>query len=414
MSNQKSKPQAILMIAYTYYQSDPRVIREAEAAAAAGFAVDFLALRSPGDPPEEDLRGIKVFHLAQSRYRGGGHLKYVLAYLQFFLRCLFKVSILFLKRRYRVIHVNNMPDFLVFSTVIPKIFGAKVILDIHDPMPNTFASKFSAGDRSFFYRILLWQELLSAGYSDRIMTVHDPVKDGVLVKHGLARESIHVIANFPDTEVFAATGKYQLNGKVRLAFHGTILARSGIGNLIVALSAVKHPDRIQARIIGDGDFSAELQKLIHDYALEDVVEFDNHHYPVREMPRLLADCNVGVVPLLISPVTTHALPVKILEYIAMGLPVISVRSVAICYYFGEEDCLFYDWDDIESLRSILDAIAEDPRLLEPYRRRALELQDKFSWRTEAEKYVKLLRSVAAKSRAERSDERGCQRSAHAG
>jgi glycosyltransferase involved in cell wall biosynthesis len=414
MSNQKRKPQAILMIAYTCYQSDPRVIREAEAAVAAGFEVDFLALRSPGDPSVEDLRGIKVFHLAQSRYRGGGHLKYVLAYLQFFLRCLFKVSFLFLKRRYRVIHVNNMPDFLVFSTVIPKIFGAKVILDIHDPMPNTFASKFSAGERSFFYRILLWQELLSAGYSDCIVTVHDPVKDGVLVKHGLARESIHVIANFPDTEVFAATEKYQLNGKIRLAFHGTILARSGIGNLIVALSAVRHRDRIQTRIFGDGDFSAELQKLIHDYALEDVVEFDNHHYPVREMPRLLADCNVGVVPLLISPVTTHALPLKLLEYIAMGMPVISVRSVAIGYYFREEDCLFYDWDDIEALRSILDAIAEDPQLLERYRRRAIDLQGKFSWHTEADKYVTLLRSLAAKSRPARRDERRWQRSAHAG
>src|SRR5262245_11503529 len=79
MSNQKCKPQAILMIAYTDYQSDPRVLREAEAAAAAGFEVDFLALRSPGDPPVEDLRGVRVFHLAQSRYRGGGHLKYVLA-----------------------------------------------------------------------------------------------------------------------------------------------------------------------------------------------------------------------------------------------------------------------------------------------------------------------------------------------
>jgi glycosyltransferase involved in cell wall biosynthesis len=414
MNNQKCKPQAILMIAYTDYQSDPRVIREAEAAAAAGLEVDVLALRSPGDPQLEELRGVRVFHLAQSRYRGGGHLKYVLAYLQFFLRCLFKVSFLFLKRRYLVIHVNNMPDFLVFSTVLPKILGAKVILDIHDPMPNTFASKFRAGEHSLFYRVLLWQELLSARYSDRVVTVHDPVKDGVLVKHGLARESVHVIANFPDTEVFASVGEFRLNGKIRLAFHGTILARSGIGNLIVALSGVKHRDRIQTKIIGDGDFSAELQKLIYNYALEDIVEFDNHHYPVREMPRLLADCNVGIVPLLISPVTTHALPLKLFEYIALGMPVISVRSVAICYYLQEEDCLFYDWDDIESLRSILDAIAEDPQLLERYRRRTIELQNKFSWNREAEKYVTLLRSLTPKPRGEPRDERRWRRSAHAG
>jgi glycosyltransferase involved in cell wall biosynthesis len=384
------------MIAYTYYQSDPRVIREAEAAVIGGFEVDFLALRRDGDPPSENLRGVKVFHLPQSRYRGGGHFKYLLAYLLFFLRCFFKTSSLFLKRRYRVIHVNNMPDFLVFCTVVPKIFGAKVVLDIHDPMPNTFASKFRGEERGFFYRILLWQELLSARFSDRVVTVHDPVKDGVLVKHGLAAESIHVIANFPDSELFACRGTYQVGGQIRLVFHGTIIERAGIRNLIIALSRVRHREKILARIIGEGDFSAELKKLIRDHALDEVVEFDNRNYPVHEIPQRIADCNVGVVPLEISSITNFALPVKLLEYIAMGLPVVTVRSAAIRYYFRDEDCLFYDWDDVESLCRLLDAIAEEPQILERYHRRAVVLRDKFSWRTESEKYIGLLKNLAAK------------------
>ena len=384
------------MIAYTYYQSDPRVIREAEAAVIGGFEVDFLALRRDGDPPSENLRGVKVFHLPQSRYRGGGHFKYLLAYLLFFLRCFFKTSSLFLKRRYRVIHVNNMPDFLVFCTVVPKIFGAKVVLDIHDPMPNTFASKFRGEERGFFYRILLWQELLSARFSDRVVTVHDPVKDGVLVKHGLAAESVHVIANFPDSELFACRGTYQVGGQIRLVFHGTIVERAGIRNLIIALSRVRHREKILARIIGEGDFSAELKKLIRDHALDEVVEFDNRNYPVHEIPRRIADCDVGVVPLEISSITNFALPVKLLEYIAMGLPVVTVRSAAIRYYFRDEDCLFYDWDDVESLRRLLDAIAEEPQILERYHRRAVVLRDKFSWRTESEKYIGLLKNLAAK------------------
>ena len=384
------------MIAYTNYQSDPRVIREAEAAVTAGFAVDFLALRRAGEPAVEDLRGVRVFHLAQSRYRGSGRLQYLLAYLAFFLRCLFKTTFLFVKRRYRVIHVNNMPDFLVFCTVIPKIFGAKVVLDIHDPMPNTFASKFRSGERGFFYRILLWQELLSARYSDRVVTVHDPVKDAVLVRHGLPAASIHVITNFPDNELFANRETYHVNGQVRLVFHGTIIERAGIRNLIIALSRVQHREKIRARIIGEGDFSRELQRLISDQALEDVVEFDNRNYPVHEIPRRIADCNVGVVPLEISSITNYALPVKLLEYIAMGLPVITVRSAAIRHYFRDEDCLFYDWDDVESLQRLLDAVAEQPQLLERYHERAVALRDKFSWRTEKAKYVALLKDLAAK------------------
>jgi glycosyltransferase involved in cell wall biosynthesis len=396
VNNDTSKPQAILMIAYTDYGSDARVIRAAQAAATAGFEVDVLALRRAGDPPSEHMRGVRVFHLTQSRYRGRGHLRYLLAYLLFFWRCFLKTSFLFLKRRYRVIHVHNMPDFLVFCTVMPKILGAKVVLDIHDPMPNTFASKFRSGERGFFYRMLLWQELLSARYSDRVVTVHDPVKNGILVKHGLAAESIHVIANFPDTDLFACRATYQVDGQVRLAFHGTILERSGIRNLIIALSRVQHRERIRARIIGEGDFSAGLQRLIRDHALEDVVEFDNRFYPLYEIPSRIADCNVGIIPLEISSVTNYALPLKLLEYISMGLPVVSVRSAAICYYFREEDCLFYDWNDVESLRRLLDRLAEKPELLQRYRRRAVELRGKYSWNTERKKYIALLQDLIAK------------------
>jgi len=386
------------MIAYTDYGSDARVIRAAQAATKAGFKVDVLALRRAADPPIECLRGVRVFHLAQSRYRGGGHFRYMLAYLLFFWRCFLKTSFLFLKQRYGIIHVHNMPDLLVFCTVIPKIFGAKVILDIHDPMPNTFASKFRSGERGFFYRILLWQELLSARYSDRVVTVHDPVRDGILVKHGLTAESIQVIANFPDNDVFTCRPTYRVDGQVRLVFHGTILERSGLRNLIIALSRVQHRDTIRATIIGEGDFSSGVRELIHDHALEDVVQFDNRVYPHYEIPNRIADCNVGIIPLEISSVTNYALPLKLLEYISMGLPVITVRSAAICYYFREGDCLFYEWNDVESLRRLLDTVAEKPELLQHYRQRAVDLRDQYSWSTESKKYISLLQDLVALSR----------------
>ena len=127
----------------------------------------------------------------------------MLSYLEFFLRCLVKTTWLQLKKRYRVVHVNNMPDFFVFCALLPKLMGAKVILDIHDPMPNTFASKFKRGEEALLFRILLWEERISASFADQVLTVHDPVKDHVLVKqHHLPPESIEVIANFADDELF--------------------------------------------------------------------------------------------------------------------------------------------------------------------------------------------------------------------
>ena len=383
----------ILMVAYTYYESDPRVIREAEAAVDGGFEVDFLALRRPGTEPTEVVRGVNLIRLNQSKYRGGGYLSYLTGYGMFFLTCLLKITRLFFKRRYRAIHVNNMPDFLVFTTIVPRLFGTKVILDIHDPMPNTFASKFKGQENGFFYRVLLWQERLSAAYCNRVITVHDPVKDGILVKHGLAPDSIEVIANFADNEVFKLRRSFSIEGKIRIVFHGTILERSGLRLLMNALSGVRHKDRFRVKIIGEGDFSESLKGLIRSLDLGEMVEFDNQLYPVHSISEQFEDCNVGIVPLEISSVTNYALPLKLLEYMSLGLPVVTVRSAAISYYFKEEDCIFFEWNDPSSLSRALDRIADNPEILLRYRERSVALRERFSWAGEKAKYVAMLREL---------------------
>src|SRR5215510_12120946 len=99
MSHDTSRRQSVLMIAYTNYRTDPRVIRAAEAAADAGFDVDLLALRRSDDPAEETIRGVRILHLNQTRYRGGGSVRYILAYLEFFLRCFCKIISLLTAKR---------------------------------------------------------------------------------------------------------------------------------------------------------------------------------------------------------------------------------------------------------------------------------------------------------------------------
>jgi glycosyltransferase involved in cell wall biosynthesis len=383
----------VLMIAYSYYESDPRVVREAEAAVGGGFDVDFLALRREGTLQAEMIRGVRVIRLSQAKYRGREHLKYLLAYLEFFLRCLVKTTVLFFKRHYRVIHVNNMPDFLVFTTIVPRLFGTKVILDIHDPMPNTFASKFKGQENGIFYRILLWQERLSAAYCSQVITVHHPVKDGILIKHGFRPESIEVIANFADSELFPLRKSFSIDGNVRFIYHGTILERSGLRLLMMAVAGMRHKDRTSFKIIGEGDFSQTLQDMIESLNLGHMVEFDNRCYPAHSISERMTDCNAGLVPLEISSVTNYALPLKLLEYMSLGLPVVTVRSKAISYYFGEEDFLFFDSNDPHSLSDVLDRIVENPEILLPYRERSVALRERFSWAGEKVKYVALLRQL---------------------
>ena len=117
----------ICMVAYTYYLSDPRVQREAEALAERGDKVDFICLRKGEEKCFEVINRVNVYHLLQRRYRGSGVFVYIMGYFLFFVRSFLRLDLLYFRRKYDLIHINTMPDFLVFVAVVPKIFGTKVI-----------------------------------------------------------------------------------------------------------------------------------------------------------------------------------------------------------------------------------------------------------------------------------------------
>jgi glycosyltransferase involved in cell wall biosynthesis len=389
----ESTKQSVLMIAYTNYETDARVIRAAEAAAEAGFDVDVMALRRPGQPAEERVRGVRVLRLPQQRFRGKSRAGYIGAYLTFFLRCFVVSTWRFVTRRYRVIHVNNMPDVLVFAVVIPRLFGAKVILDIHDPMPETFGAKYHGAERGFLYRVLLVQERLSVAFASRTVTVNDPVRDEIIRKHGYRPDSIDVVANFADDRVFTAIPYSPAAERVRCVFHGTILARYGLRTLVEAVSKVRRRDKLQIRIIGEGDFSEALKDLIRTHGLEDVIEFRNRMYPSHEIPQVLSDCHVGLVPLDITPISDFALPLKLIEYTCLGLPSVTVKSTTISYYLRPDECMLYPPGDSDALAKILDAIAANPGQLAEYRKRLPAAQARVTWSREKQKYVAMLREL---------------------
>jgi glycosyltransferase involved in cell wall biosynthesis len=387
---------AILMIAYTNYETDPRVMRAAEAAAEAGFAVDVLALRRPGQPAQEQRRGVNVIRLPQERYRDHSRLGYVLAYLEFFCRCLAASTRLFITRRYRVVHVNNMPDFLVFCVVPLRMLGAKVILDIHDPMPETFGSKYPGSSSGALYKGLLFMERLSVAFANRTLTVNDPVRDKMVGRCGYRPDAIDVVANFADDQIFQPMPPPAIDGRVRFVFHGTILERYGLRTLVAAVAQAKHKDRIQVRIIGEGDFSAELKRLIQEHKLEGVIEFVNRVYPLYEIPTVLSDCHVGLVTLNVTPISDVALPLKLIEYTCLGLPSVTVETTAIKYYFRPDECMLYPPGDACALARILDDLACNPGRLESYRQQLVVARERVSWSREKQKYLAMLQQLSGR------------------
>ena len=132
-------------VAFTHYASDGRVRRMAEALAERGDDVTAITLREENEPRRYELAGVKVRTVNLKQHRGSNQVLYIAQYVIFLLIAALLLTVSHMRRRFDVVHINNMPDFMVFAALPVKVLGAKVILDIHDPMPELFESKFGFG-----------------------------------------------------------------------------------------------------------------------------------------------------------------------------------------------------------------------------------------------------------------------------
>jgi hypothetical protein len=85
------------------------------------------------EPRHEVIHGVAITRVPLKRRRGG-KISYIVQYGTFILLTGMILARRTLRHRFDLVHVHKMPDVLVFSSIIPKLFGAKVILDLRDPM----------------------------------------------------------------------------------------------------------------------------------------------------------------------------------------------------------------------------------------------------------------------------------------
>jgi hypothetical protein len=169
-ANQKSANlKRVCMLAYTFYESDNRVRRYAETLARQGCQVDAIALRKDGQPRYGSLNGVRICRI-QNRVRNEkSKFSYLYRLLLFFINSALFISRQHMQRRYDLIHVHSIPDFEVFATFFAKMTGARIILDIHDIVPEFYASKFKVGKGSTVFKSLALIEKASIAFSDHVI-----------------------------------------------------------------------------------------------------------------------------------------------------------------------------------------------------------------------------------------------------
>jgi glycosyltransferase involved in cell wall biosynthesis len=370
----------ICMVAYTNYLSDARPRREAETLVRRGDQVDFIALGERDRPPIETVEGVTVYRVRQLRYRGGGFLSYGFSYFRFLCAATIKLLRLFSKGRYDVVYVHSMPDLLVLVGVIPKLLGARIVLNIHDMMPEMYLSKFQISEKHPLIRLLAFEEQFSIRLADKVICVHHPHRD-VLCRRGAPKAKITVLPNVPDPRIFKSDAPARASEDAfRIVYHGTIATRLGLDLAVraFAMAAGSCPGA-RLEIYGDGDAADALETQIKASGMEDRIYFSKKTFRVESIAELIQGASMGLIPNRRDAATEYMLPVKLLEYVHLGIPAIAPRLLAIQYYFGEDQVAYYEPGDVEELAGCITRLYADPAKRAHMALKSAEFANKFHW-----------------------------------
>jgi glycosyltransferase involved in cell wall biosynthesis len=381
---------------------DFRVEREGRALVAAGWEVDVVCLGEPGQPRVEDSDGMTIHRLPIRRRRGEGMRVQLIEYVSFLVRAFLEVLRLDRRRRYASVQAHNVPDVLVFAGLGPRLRGARLLLDLHDLMPEFFASRLG-GDLSHpLVRIVRLQERLSAMAADRVITVTDLWRD-VLAARGVPEHKLAVVMNLPDPGLIPLLApdapRVEPDGTPTVLYHGTLTRRYGIDVAMRAVAQVRRDRAIRFVVHGRGEALVELQALAADLDLQDSVEFSTRFMPTAELPALLARAHIGVVTYRRDVFTDGILPTKLLEYAARGIPTVVGRTPVIERYVDGSAVRLVDGEDVDDVAAAIRDLLDDPEQRATLSRRARELAARHTWPDEAARYVRLVDRLTGSRRA---------------
>jgi glycosyltransferase involved in cell wall biosynthesis len=392
-------PHRIAMLTHSYYEEDPRVRREAETLVEAGHKVEVFALRRPTDPHRESIEGVDVRRLGVQRHQGAGLGVYLREYLSFFVRAGVALTRAHARRRFALVQVHTLPDFLVFATLPLRLSGVPVILDLHEAMPEFFGSRFGGRDRGIGRWLLGTQERLACRFASAVVTVNEALGDRLL-RIGVPPDKLSIVPNAPSLDRFSPGAHpdrpFMDDGRLRLVYAGAL---SPTYELDVVLDAV-------ARLVeGGGRLDVRLELYGRDFeevplrdqaarlGIGDRVTFHGR-IPLDEVPAAIAAADIGLAPTRRSTFTDYSLSTKSYEYAAMGKPVVATRLPMVVRTFGD-DVVTYEPGDADDLARVISHIVDDAPEREARVARALERVHGLSWEVESVRYLALVDRLTA-------------------
>jgi len=348
------------MLAYTFYDADNRVRRYAEALVRRGDQVDAIALARKGQPAFEVIRGVRVYRIQSRVINETGPFSYLIKLLLFFFRSAWFLAVKQFREPYDLIHVHSVPDFEVFATIVPRLLGCKVILDIHDIVPEFYASKFKVKEDSLVFRMLVMLERLSIAYSNHVIIANHLWYDK-LTQRSVRKEKCTAVINYPDPSIFSRRGgPVRTDNDFVMCYPGTLSWHQGLDIAVEAVALLR--ERVPAlrlQLIGDGPERESLKRLIRERGLEDRITLTGL-IPMEQVAEIMSKIDLGIVPKRADSFGNEAFSTKIMEFMAMNVPVLASRTKIDEYYFNDRIVQFFESGNARDLADKILLLIERP------------------------------------------------------
>jgi glycosyltransferase involved in cell wall biosynthesis len=381
----------IAMIAYTLYAFDPRVKRAAEALTESGHQVDVFTLACDGLRANSDGGPFRIYSLRLKKQQTG-LARYAFEYGAFFLWALVRVSLLQARRRYDVVYVHNMPNFLVFAGLVPKIGGAKIVLDVHDPGAELLADIRGRDLPPLVKHLANAEERISLSFSDTVITVNESMRRRL---SAMSSRPVSVVMNLPDTGRFVPRDVLRGNGGFDwIVYCGSIARRNGVDLIVRAVPLlVEGFPLLRFRIIGEGPALEPAVRRAEELGVANRVEFCGL-VANGQIPSLLNGAAAGISPQRDGVFGSLVFSMKVAEYIALGLPVICSGTATMRHYFSDDELLFFEPENAADLARAIRALLTDPAAAEGRAARSRIKLEELDWPAQKKTLVETVEALA--------------------
>jgi glycosyltransferase involved in cell wall biosynthesis len=378
---------------YEEFPRDPRVRRYVNALNNSGIQCVIICSKKKRDKLFEYWNGNAVYRIPVAKLRQNFVITF-LEYLIFTFLSSVLISYLGIKYRFKIVHVHTLPDSLVFAAVFNKLFGAKLILDLHEVFPELFIARKPELEDSFRVKILKFSERISIIFADVLITIHDNAKEIFIKRNKGIENKIHVIMNGVDPSEFKES-VYEPSGKFVIIYNGTINKILNLTMVVEAVSSLKNKmdskdfERIIFRLYGDGPSVDEILKLAETLGVKDKVEYMGF-IPPPQMRKEVLKSNVLILPPLKNIYSDLFYTIKLVEMIYLKIPVIATRLNTYKRYYSEESLFYFDSGNLDQLIEKIEEVYYNKELVAKKVNNAYEDYMKVNWEIMKSRYLKII------------------------